>query len=61
MKKTFLALVFATVFTACNGGAKEEVSTVDSAAVSADSIKVDSSSVEATVTVTPTESVSATK
>lgn len=32
MKKTFLALVFATVFTACNSGAKEEVSTVDTTA-----------------------------
>ena len=61
MKKTFLALVFATVFTACNSGAKVEGSTVDSTAVSVDTIKVDSSSVESTVTVTPTESVSATK
>ena len=32
MKKTFLALVFATVFTACNSGAKTEASTVDTTA-----------------------------
>ena len=32
MKNTFLALAIAMVFTACSGGAKEEVSTVDTTA-----------------------------